>query len=100
MAKLNCWDVKRCGRQPGGHKTAELGVCEAATSTAFHGVHGGTNGGRACWIVTGTLCGGKVQGMFAQKSLSCNQCDFYKTVRKEEGKSFQPASALLQIGQR
>jgi len=27
--KLNCWEFKKCGRQPGGPKVAELGVCPA-----------------------------------------------------------------------
>ncbi|MGE5174112.1 MAG: two-CW domain-containing protein, partial [Betaproteobacteria bacterium] len=30
MEKLNCWEHKKCGRQPGGHKVAELGVCPSA----------------------------------------------------------------------
>ncbi len=29
MAK-NCWDFKSCGREQGGTKAAELGVCPAA----------------------------------------------------------------------
>jgi hypothetical protein len=31
------------------------------------GTHDGKFGGRACWIVAGTLCGGKEQGTFAKK---------------------------------
>ena len=41
--KLNCWEHKKCGRQPGGHRVQELGVCPAATNTELHGAHGGTN---------------------------------------------------------
>ena len=87
-AKLNCWQVKNCGRQPGGPKAGELGVCPAATAGSS-GINGGTNGGRICWGVAGTLCGGKVQGTFAQKVSNCMQCPFYLTVKQEEGSSFK-----------
>jgi hypothetical protein len=55
----------------------------------------GTNGGRLCWAVVGTLCGGKVQGTFAQKHVTCLACEFYMQVRKEEEKGF----SLLMPGQ-
>ena len=35
--KLNCWQVKKCGREPGGAKVAEFGVCPAAAETALNG---------------------------------------------------------------
>ncbi len=31
-----------------------------------------------CWLVTGTYCGGEVQGRFAQKIDSCSQCKVYQ----------------------
>ena len=31
MSLINCWEVKKCGREPGGAKVAELGVCPAST---------------------------------------------------------------------
>ena len=79
--KQNCWDFKKCGRQPNGEKVAELGVCPAATHAASDGLNGGKNAGRFCWVVTGTFCGGKAQGTFAQKHLTCMNCDFFKQVR-------------------
>jgi hypothetical protein len=79
----NCWDSKKCGRQPGGEKVTELGVCPAATHAASDGTNGGKNAGRYCWSITGTFCGGKVQGTYAQKHLSCMNCDFFKQVRLE-----------------
>lgn len=63
---------------------AELGTCPAATDIASNGANGGKNGGRLCWAVTGTLCGGKVQGTFAQKQLSCLTCEFLMNVKEEE----------------
>jgi len=82
--KLNCWEHKKCGRQPGGHKVQELGVCPAATNSELNGTHGGTNAGRACWVVVGSLCGGKIQGTYAKKLLNCWRCDFMNSVKREE----------------
>jgi diguanylate cyclase (GGDEF)-like protein len=31
-----------------------------------------------CWISTGTMCGGIVQGKFAKKYTSCKECDVYE----------------------
>ena len=58
-------------------------------------MNGGKNGGRMCWAVTGTLCGGKAQGSFAQKRLSCTSCLFFAKVKEEEGDRF----VLLRPGQ-
>ncbi|OGP84390.1 MAG: hypothetical protein A2Z08_07535 [Deltaproteobacteria bacterium RBG_16_54_11] len=90
MAKVNCWEFKKCGREPGGAKIDELGVCTAATMTRANGEHGGKNAGRVCWAIVGTLCGGAVQGTFAKLN-GCIACDFYQLVRKEEGQDFQYA---------
>lgn len=84
MAKLNCWDHKKCGREPGGSDTGQYGVCNAAEEDAADGIHDGKNAGRACWAVAGTLCTGKVQGSFAYKLEGCNKCDFFVKVQKEE----------------
>jgi len=88
MVKENCWEVKKCGRTAGGAKVAELGVCPAATDASAEGLNGGKNGGRICWAITGTFCGGKVQGSFAQKQVSCMGCDFFQKVKQEEGIKF------------
>jgi len=95
MGKQNCWEFKKCGREPGGAKTAEFGICPAATERKVHKVHGGRNGGRACWALTGTFCGGKVQGTFAAKLKNCMDCEFFKLVGAEEGKDYEGAKAIL-----
>ena len=82
--KQNCWEHKKCGRQPGGHKAAEFGVCPVTTHGDLNGAHGGKNAGRACWTVAGSLCGGKVQGTYAQKLHNCWRCDFMNAVKTEE----------------
>jgi len=84
MEKLNCWEHKKCGRQPGGHKAQELGICPVTTYTELHGAHGGANAGRACWAIAGSLCGGKIQGTYAQKLNNCWRCDFMNAVKQEE----------------
>ena len=89
---INCWEVKKCGRETGGPQVAQLGVCPAASAKTSDGVNGGKNGGRVCWAVTGTLCGGKVQGTFAQKRLSCMSCEFFKQVKTEQGGRFEMKS--------
>ncbi|MGD8656916.1 MAG: protein kinase [Desulfobacterales bacterium] len=82
--KINCWEFKRCERQPGGKKVEDLGVCPAAVDASFNGINNGQNAGRICWAVAGTCCGGKVQGTFAEKRRSCVTCDFYKHVQEQE----------------
>lgn len=95
MRKLNCWEYKKCGRQPQGPHVRDLGLCPASVELGLDDVHDGTNGGRACWVVSGTLCQGQVQGTFAQKYKNCEACDFYQLVRKEEGPDFIYSVVLL-----
>jgi len=95
--KLNCWESKKCGRELGGEKSDELGVCPASTEQRLHGINDGTNGGRACWALQQTLCGDQVQGAFAEKFASCLKCDFYTNVRHEEGSNFKISKDILAI---
>ena len=83
--RLNCWEVMMCGREPGGKNIAEFGVCPAAADPSFDGINSGKCGGRICWAVAGTLCGGCTQGSFVDKRPSCLDCDFYQMVQDEEG---------------
>ncbi len=85
MKRQNCWEYMKCGRQPGGVKASELGVCPAADDRSYDGINSGKNAGRFCWAVAGTFCGGKVQGTFADKRESCLSCGFFNKVRAEEG---------------
>jgi len=92
--KLNCWEFKQCGREPGG-ANSQLGSCPAVSEKKLDTVHGGKNAGRACWVVAGTLCNGEVQGTFAKKYSGCEKCDFYDKVWKEEQGSYIYSSVLL-----
>ena len=83
--RLNCWEVMMCGREMGGKNADEYGVCPAAADESFDAINSGKCGGRICWAVAGTFCGGCVQGSFAEKRCSCLNCDFYQMVQEEEG---------------
>ena len=93
--KHNCWEFKKCGREAGGVKEHDLGTCPAAVEFRLDGANGGKRGGRACWVVAGTLCENNVQGTFAKKYENCKTCDFYTKVKDEERGSFQMSMVLL-----
>ncbi len=95
LRKLNCWEYKKCGRQPQGPHVKDMGLCPASLEEALDGTHDGVNGGRACWVVAGTFCQGKVQGAFAQKFKNCETCDFYLLVKSEERFGFTLSATLL-----
>lgn len=96
MSEQNCWEFKGCGREPGGSRVRELGVCPAATLESVNGIHRGTNGGRSCWGIVGTLCEGEKQDSLAAKLRHCVGCEFREIVLKQEGALLTPA----EIGQR
>jgi hypothetical protein len=83
MDRLNCWEFKKCGREPGGAKEHELGTCPASYDARYDGIFGGRNGGRSCWLVAGTMCKGVVEGIFAKKYDDCRKCDFFQLVRND-----------------
>lgn len=85
--KQNCWDFMQCGRGPGA-KTDTGKACPVPGEKRLDGIHGGINGGRACWFVAGTLCDGDVAGTFAKKIKDCEQCDFYQKVFQEDNHRF------------
>ncbi len=58
---LNCWEFMKCGRDI----TKD---CAAVEKKA----------GDVCWIIAGTMCGGKPQGTFSQKVGSCKKCGYYQ----------------------
>ncbi len=86
---LNCWEFKNCGRETGGKNVVELGACPVTVFEKKGAINRGKHGGRVCWELAGTLCGGKVQGSFAQKVGNCLKCDFYQLVRQQEGENFR-----------
>ncbi|MEI6055884.1 MAG: hypothetical protein WCR55_07475 [Lentisphaerota bacterium] len=87
MQKVNCWEKMRCGQDLIENSTHEMEVCPAYLEKKADGFHGGVNGGRCCWVIAKTICDSKVAG--AMKMLDCLLCDFYLTVKAEEGSNFR-----------
>jgi len=68
MASLmNCWEFKKCGREV-------TGDCPAVTKKQ----------GTMCWMVAGTMCGGKPQGTFVEKVGNCKKCDYYLYTQEQK----------------
>ena len=93
--KKNCWEHKNCGREQNGRNSEASGICPAVTDRRLDGVHGGRNGGRTCWMIAGTFCGGTVQGTFGRKYKNCELCDFFQQTKREEGQDYQLSVFLL-----
>ena len=93
---VNCWQYMQCGREAGGLRAKELGVCPASTDKRLDGVHGGKNGGRACWAVAGSSAKKKRSGILAakDKDWDCTSCDFFGMVADQEGKDTWPVALL------
>ncbi len=83
--RTNCWDIVRCGREPGGDKVEDEGLCPAAAEEGADGVNSGTHGGRVCWAISGTFCGRQARGSEAMRLVSCFSCEFFNKVLREEG---------------
>jgi hypothetical protein len=108
--KLNCWEYKNCGRQPGGHNEQKLGVCSTILTTQLDGSNGGVNAGRSCWVIAGTQSGKKVECVFAKQISNCMNCDFFQYVREQEAamgsyigtkqlfERFKPEKVLESVG--
>ena len=80
--KLNCWQFKNCGREPGGVMAEVLGECSVASTMRFDGLNEGIGGGRACWMVPNSVC---KQGVSTSTPVNpCHTCDFYKRVVFEQ----------------
>jgi hypothetical protein len=86
----------KCGREPEGINVFESGVCPASVEIRLNGTHGGKNGGRACWVIAGHMCHGKLQGTFAKQYGNCFLCDFARLVKKEENRDFIYHRTLLE----
>ena len=67
MAKIQCWEFMKCGREKDSS-------CPAVLQYA----------GRSCWLVAGTLCGGEAEGVNAARIQNCKLCDFYIKIKKGE----------------
>jgi hypothetical protein len=67
MARLNCWEFYTCPKE-------RQETCPAYMQGA----------GRSCWLVAGTLCGGRVHGTHAKKIGDCQICDFFIRIKASQ----------------
>ena len=86
---LNCWEFKKCGREPNGVNADRLGVCPAAINEDVDGLHNGKNGGRCCWVFKASEARQEGLDCYTGELIECRTCDFYKMVRS--------SSALLVV---
>ncbi|MCK5838101.1 MAG: PAS domain-containing protein, partial [Desulfobacula sp.] len=63
MLKKNCWDIMQCHRKE---------------CPAYKNLH------HRCWYLAGTLCSTCVEGEYAKKIDSCQQCSVYKQCSGDE----------------
>jgi hypothetical protein len=71
----------KCGREVGGDRTDELGICPVSTFLSADGLNGGVNGGRICWIIEENGCSDKS----IHRKDFCFQCELRFKVTNEEG---------------
>ena len=83
--RVNCWEIIKCGREPGGDRVDAHSPCPAALDAISDGVNGGVCGGRVCWAISGTFCGTEVEANEAARLASCFGCNFFSQVLQEEG---------------
>jgi hypothetical protein len=96
MKKLNCWEFLECGRgYTSGVNHAGREVCPAAKEKSLDGIHGGMNGGRACWAVAGKT--GREHNSCGCSNSCFKRCNFYVKVRIEEGMNFKSHTFLVHM---
>ena len=60
----NCWEFMKCGQDKN---------CVVFDKQA----------GQLCYLIAGTLCGGKVQGTFAKKNGDCRKCEYFHYLQEK-----------------
>ena len=85
---MNCWEFKKCGREPGGENTEKLGVCEASVERKFDGINQGNNAGRYCWKVKISEENQNAADETLSAIMNCIECDFFIKVKAEEKNEF------------
>lgn len=73
--EVPCWEVTNC----------QVDTCPVRLSDE-----------RRCWLVSGTLCGGVVQGVFAKKFGSCTKCTVFQRYHENPARSlFENINVLI-----
>ena len=89
MAAVNCLEVKSCGFDRAGPGRQ---ACPAATYERADGFLGGRNGGRACFFIPGTFCGGEGPCSTKDKAVRCMNCKFFHDLKSNYDATFNPAN--------
>ncbi len=75
---MRCWEIKRCGREVGGARVDEYGVCPVSRMMSDHNGDVEEADVVLCWRETNTLCGVVYGGAGAVKMMHCSDCEYYK----------------------
>ncbi|SYZ73493.1 hypothetical protein TRIP_C21611 [Candidatus Zixiibacteriota bacterium] len=81
--KINCWEFRNCGMEPGGIFSRLHGECPVPKALKYDGTNCGSGAGRTCWAIAARE---KQKGAFICRNnrISCLQCEFYLRVQGEE----------------
>ncbi len=82
---MECWEFMKCGREGGGSRASELGICPAWPDH-----------GHACSLVAGHLCRGLVRELHGRDMDSCQDCEFYQRTQVTQHSGFL-AQRLLDL---
>ncbi|XCN75156.1 MAG: two-CW domain-containing protein [Candidatus Electrothrix aestuarii] len=82
--RMNCWEFKQCGREPGGSNIEKYGSCSVPVSVEHNGINNGKNGGRSCWILREAACEKIMRACRVDEIKECRQCRFHIHVKKSE----------------
>ena len=82
--KINCWEYRNCGVEPGGIFAEIYGECPVPRMMKYDGVNGGRGAGRVCWKVMNNAAL-KEPFICRNSRISCFQCEFFIRVKNEEG---------------
>lgn len=85
MDKLNCWEFMKCGKEPHGAHLKGSAPCPVAVESSAHGLNGGINGGRICWVINDILRQCDVNCSHVHHQSSCFSCEFRYKVTADEG---------------
>jgi hypothetical protein len=86
--------IQKLSKNSRGSDVEKYGICPVYTDDFTNGINCGKNGGRICWIISGTDNNGKNQRINSNNFLKCMKCDFHNLVQKEEGKDFKSAKDI------
>jgi hypothetical protein len=93
MAKINCWEHFKCGREV-SPQDLSFDVCPAAKEASYDGGNGGKNAGRMCWAVFNTPCKTNEDSeKLDEGRVTCSICSFYKLVKEQEGVNFKDSKS-------